>query len=166
MKNYDKMGYYITIGRLSMAFMAFLVVHKLTKIRDLVHLHAEAFVVQWQRAGLLANRCGERCCARGTIHNKFHLICPGCLHPSIALTVQNRGLKHRSFHSLNSAESWPKTPIIQWSSTYTICRTRQKQPSSGGPLELHIIFTNLKTCTKINLSNYRYIFELRRQKTN
>ena len=31
------------------------------------------------------------------IHNKIHLIRPGCLQPSIALTVQNRGLKHHPF---------------------------------------------------------------------
>ena len=31
------------------------------------------------------------------IRNKIHLIRPGCLRPSIALTVQNRGLKHHSF---------------------------------------------------------------------
>ena len=28
---------------------------------------------------------------------KFHLILPGCLRPSITLTVQNIGLKHHSF---------------------------------------------------------------------
>ena len=31
------------------------------------------------------------------VHDKIHLIRPGCLRPSIALTVQNRGLKHQSF---------------------------------------------------------------------
>ena len=31
------------------------------------------------------------------IHNQICLIRPGCLRPSIALTVQNRGLKHHSF---------------------------------------------------------------------
>ena len=39
--------------------------------------------------------------ARGMVHNKIHHIHPGCLRPSIALTVQNRGLKHQSlFHWL------------------------------------------------------------------
>ena len=31
------------------------------------------------------------------IHNKIHLIIPGCPRPSIALQEQNRGLKHQSF---------------------------------------------------------------------
>ena len=34
----------------------------------------------------------------GMIHNKIHLIRPGCLRPCIALTVQNCGLKQQSFH--------------------------------------------------------------------
>ena len=34
---------------------------------------------------------------RGIIHNKIHLISPGCPLPSIALQVQDRGLKHYSF---------------------------------------------------------------------
>ena len=38
------------------------------------------------------------------IHNKIHLIRPGCLRLSIVLAVQNRGLKHHSFiHSYISA---------------------------------------------------------------
>ena len=53
----------------------------------------EASVVQWYRARLLANRS----CARGMIHNKIKYIRPGGLLPSIALTVQSRGLKHDSF---------------------------------------------------------------------
>ena len=35
------------------------------------------------------------------IHNKIHLIRPGCFRPSIALTVQNHGLKHHSFHFIS-----------------------------------------------------------------
>ena len=47
------------------------------------------------------------------IHNKICLIRPGCLRPSIALTVQNRGLKHHSFivlHKmcLNKKSAWKK----------------------------------------------------------
>ena len=34
---------------------------------------------------------------QGMIHNKIHLISPGCSRPSIALQVQNGGLKHHSF---------------------------------------------------------------------
>ena len=38
---------------------------------------------------------------QGMIHNKIHLISPGCPQPSIAfLTMQNHGLKHHSFHLL------------------------------------------------------------------
>ena len=33
---------------------------------------------------------------QGMIHNKIHHMRPGCFWPSIALTVQNRGLKHHS----------------------------------------------------------------------
>ena len=42
-------------------------------------------------------------CARGMIHNKLHLIRPGCLQPSTALTEQIRGLKYQSFivHSIS-----------------------------------------------------------------
>ena len=35
----------------------------------------------------------------GIIHNKIHLIRPGCPWPIVAL-VQNRGLKHQSFPPL------------------------------------------------------------------
>ena len=44
-------------------------------------------------------------------HNKIYLPHPGCLWPSIALTVQNRGLKHHSFvassalHDVNTQET-------------------------------------------------------------
>ena len=39
---------------------------------------------------------------RSTIHHPSFTIRPGCLRPSIALTVQNRGLKHQSFiHSFH-----------------------------------------------------------------
>ena len=31
------------------------------------------------------------------VHNKIHFIRPGCRRPSIALTVQNRGLKYETF---------------------------------------------------------------------
>ena len=34
------------------------------------------------------------------IHNKIHPIIPGCSRPSIALTLQNCGLKHQSFVQL------------------------------------------------------------------
>ena len=60
-------------------------------------MYVEASVVQWQRAGLLANRSNDRSCSRGMIHNQFPFIRPGCLRPSTALTVQNRGLKHPLF---------------------------------------------------------------------
>ena len=33
----------------------------------------EASVVQWQHAGLLANRSSDRSCSRGMIHIKIHL---------------------------------------------------------------------------------------------
>ena len=39
---------------------------------------------------------------KSMIHNKFRLIRPGCLRPSIVLIVQNRGLKHHSFFSNDS----------------------------------------------------------------
>ena len=40
----------------------------------------------------------DRSCTRGMVHNKIHLINPCCPGPSIALQVQNRGLKqHHSF---------------------------------------------------------------------
>ena len=49
-------------------------------------------------------------CARGMIHNKIHVICPGCLRPSIALTVQKRGLKHHSFiHSFIHSTLWTES---------------------------------------------------------
>ena len=36
------------------------------------------------------------------LHNKIHLISPGCFRPSIALQVQNRDLEYQSFiHSFN-----------------------------------------------------------------
>ena len=44
-----------------------------------------ASVVQWQHAGLLANRSSNWSCARGMIHNKIYLICPACPRPNIAL---------------------------------------------------------------------------------
>ena len=56
----------------------------------------EASVVQWQHAGLLVNRLSDRSCTGGMIHNKIHLISPGCLQ------------------ALTSAELWPKTPIISF----------------------------------------------------
>ena len=53
-----------------------------------------ASVVQWLlRAGLLVNRSSDWSCTGGMIHNRMHLIVPGCPRPSIALQVQNRGLK-------------------------------------------------------------------------
>ena len=45
----------------------------------------------------LANRSSDRSCTRGMILNKIHHFRPGCLGPSIALKVQNHGLKHHSF---------------------------------------------------------------------
>ena len=39
----------------------------------------------------------DRSCTRGMIHAKIHLISRGCPRSSIALQVQNRGLKHHSF---------------------------------------------------------------------
>ena len=45
-------------------------------------------------------RASDWSSARGMIHNKIHLVCLGCLQPSIALTVQNRGLKQHSFTQL------------------------------------------------------------------
>ena len=36
------------------------------------------------------------------IHKKIHLISPGCPRPTIALTLQNCGLKHQSFHLYKS----------------------------------------------------------------
>ena len=42
----------------------------------------------------------------------FHLIRSGCLRPSIALTVQNRGLKHQSFiHLIGGSHS---TVVVWW----------------------------------------------------
>ena len=35
---------------------------------------------------------------RDMIHYKIHIISPGCPRPGIVLQVQNRGLKHQSFH--------------------------------------------------------------------
>ena len=70
------------------------------------HISWEVSVVQWQRAGLLANWSSDRSCAWGMIHNKIHLIRSGCLRTSIALTVHNRGLKHHSFiHSFKHISS-------------------------------------------------------------
>ena len=37
----------------------------------------------------------------GMIHNKIHLISPGCPRPNIALQMQNRSLKHDSFHFIS-----------------------------------------------------------------
>ena len=51
------------------------------------------------------------------IRNKIHLISPGCPHPSIALQVQNRGLKQNSFisnHNLsvyNKIDKQERNPI-------------------------------------------------------
>ena len=45
-------------------------------------------------AWLLVNRSSDRSCTRGKILSKIHLISPGCPRPSIALQMQNRGLKH------------------------------------------------------------------------
>ena len=56
-----------------------------------------ASVVQCYRAGLLTNRSSDRSWARDMVHNKVHLIRPGCLGPNIDLAKQNRGLKHQSF---------------------------------------------------------------------
>ena len=50
-------------------------------------------VAQRWHDGLMVHRSSNRSCTRGMIH----LIIPGCLQPSIALLVQNRGLKHQSF---------------------------------------------------------------------
>ena len=47
---------------------------------------------------------------RGMIHNKIHLISPG---PSIALTVQNRGLKHHSLRQSRQALTWVVIVIVQ-----------------------------------------------------
>ena len=44
----------------------------------------------------------DRSCNRGMIHNKIHFSSPGCPRPSIALQMQNRDLKHHSFHLLQS----------------------------------------------------------------
>ena len=45
----------------------------------------------------VVNRSSDRSCTRGMLHNKIHLTSPSCPLPSIALQVQNRGLKHQSF---------------------------------------------------------------------
>ena len=60
------------------------------------HTCADAIVIFYQFQ--LANRSSNQSCTWGMMLNKIHLIRPGCLWPSIALTVQNRGLKHQSFH--------------------------------------------------------------------
>ena len=80
-----------------------------------------ASMVQCYCAGLQANKSSYRSCNRGMIHNKIHqprspaqysltnaeqwpktpfiyLISLGCPWSSIALQVQNCGLKHHSFH--------------------------------------------------------------------
>ena len=44
-----------------------------------------------------------------TFHNKIHLIRPGCLRPSTAVTVQKRGLKHQSF--ILACHPFPATNI-------------------------------------------------------
>ena len=38
------------------------------------------------------------------IHNEIHLISPGCPRPSIALQMQNRGLKRHSFINVDAWE--------------------------------------------------------------
>ena len=43
-----------------------------------------------------ASQLSDRSPTRGMIHNKIPLINPGYPRPSIALQVQNRGLKHHS----------------------------------------------------------------------
>ena len=55
-------------------------------------------MVQWYRAGLLVNRPSDRSCTRGMIHNKIPLISRGCPRSSVALQLQDCGLKHHSFH--------------------------------------------------------------------
>ena len=46
---------------------------------------------------------GLQSCTRGMIHNQIHLISQGCPRASIALHVQNRGLKHHSSIGLQFA---------------------------------------------------------------
>ena len=65
----------------------------ITTYRGDIH---DTVVVPWT-VGLLVNRSSDRSCIRGMFQNKIYLISPCCLRPSIALTVQNHGLKHQSF---------------------------------------------------------------------
>ena len=58
-----------------------------------------ASVVQWQRTGLLVNRSSGRSCSRGMIHNKIHLISPGCPRPNTAL--QSRIVALNSIHFIH-----------------------------------------------------------------
>ena len=45
------------------------------------------------------------------IHNKIHLISPGCPRPGIALQVQNRSLQHHSF-AVSRYCAMPLTPYF------------------------------------------------------
>ena len=40
----------------------------------------------------------------GMIHNKIHLLSPGCLRPRVAFQVQNHGLKRQSFHFISKSK--------------------------------------------------------------
>ena len=46
----------------------------------------------------LVNRSSDWSCTRGMIQHKIHLNNPGCPRPSIALKMQNRGLKYLPFN--------------------------------------------------------------------
>ena len=55
------------------------------------------------------------------IHSKIHLIRPGSLRPSIALIVQNLGLKHQSFIHSNSFEKYIDSKNLMESWYFTHC---------------------------------------------
>ena len=70
---------------------------------------------------MLVNRSSDRFYTRGMIHNKIHLISPCCPRPSIASTVQSRGLKHHSF-----IHSFPNIYVLFSTRMHTIRKIHQK----------------------------------------
>ena len=95
------------------------------------------------------------------IHNKIHLIRPGCLRPSIALTVQNRGLKHQSFiHHVNQSiaarDVDSLSSRIYFPSWLTYGSTQGQNSLSAVMYDINITGTtnkSLGTCIRVHARN-------------
>ena len=83
-------------------------------------------------------------CTSGIFHNKIHLISRGCPWPSVALQVQNCGLKHQSFIHWYSEYYW--SLFVNWIIIFTFADSICNR--------INIYYNHIYTCiVKYNVRN-------------